>query len=324
MGNSVVESRPVESRKAVVQRYVDILTDAGLKAVFGDQRNKDVLIDLLNVILPPHRMVADISYETTEIPGFTLFNKSVRFDLRCRGEDGRQFIVELQCYHQANFFRRCVLYASKAYDMGSQRGDGQVYDIPPVYFIGLLDKDLQDFQKHSPEDSVIAEYTFREKTTMKVPDETIFCIFVELNRFDKELEECGTLLEQWCFALKHISTLDRLPEELRTEAFERLFQACEISRFEPEVKLNYEKEMITERDYYNMLNTAKADGLAEGREEGLAEGEAKGEAKGREEGRVEGRNEEKIRIAKALKENGVADNIIAATTGLSENEIAML
>ena len=28
--------------------------------------------------------------------------------------------------------------------------------------------------------------------------------------------------------------------------------------------------MITERDYYNMLNTAKADGLAEGREEGLA------------------------------------------------------
>ena len=121
-----------------------------------------------------------------------------------------------------------------------------------------------------------------------------------------------------------ISTLDRLPEELRTEAFERLFQACEISRFEPEVKLKYEKEMITERDYYNMLNTAKADGLAEGREEGLAEGEAKGEAKGREEGRVEGRNEEKIRIAKALKENGVADNIIAATTGLSENEIAML
>ena len=82
--------------------------------------------------------------------------------------------------------------------------------------------------------------------------------------------------------------------------------------------------MITERDYYNMLNTAKADGLAEGeakgeakgREEGLAEGEAKGE--------VKGRNEEKIRIAKALKENGVADNIIAATTGMPEEQIATL
>ena len=78
------------------------------------------------------------------------------------------------------------------------------------------------------------------------------------------------------------------------------------------MKLKYEKEMITERDYYNMLNTAKADGLAEGREEGLMEGETKG------------RNEEKIRIAKALKENGVADNIIAATTGMPEEQIATL
>ena len=299
-----------------MQRYVDILTDAGLKAVFGDQRNKDVLIDILNVILPPHRKVEDITYETTEIPGFTLFNKSVRFDLRCRGEDGRQFIVELQCYHQANFFRRCVLYASKAYDMGSQRGDGQVYDIPPVYFIGLLDKDLQDMQRYSPEDGIISEYTFREKTTMKVPDETIFTIFVELNRFTKTKEECETMLDKWCFALTHIGTLDRLPEELRTEAFERLFQACEIARFEPEVKLKYEKEMITERDYYNMLNTAKADGLAEGLAEGREEGLIEGEAKGRE--------EEKIRIAKAFKEQGVDAGIISFATGLSEAEVAEL
>ena len=106
------------------------------------------------------------------------------------------------------------------------------------------------------------------------------------------------------------------------------------------MKLKYEKEMITERDYYNMLNTTKADGLAEGEAKGLAEGEAKGrakgreegraeglaegEAKGRKEGRAEGRNEEKIRIAKALKENGVADNIIAATTGIPEEQIATL
>ena len=93
------------------------------------------------------------------------------------------------------------------------------------------------------------------------------------------------------------------------------------------MKLKYEKEMITERDYYNMLNTAKADGLAEdeakgeakGREEGRAEGLAEGETKGRKEGRAEGRNEEKIRIAKALKENGVADN-----TGIPEWQIATL
>ena len=99
------------------------------------------------------------------------------------------------------------------------------------------------------------------------------------------------------------STLDRwLPEELRTEAFERLFQACEISRFEPKVKLKYEKEMITERDYYNMLNTAKADGLAEG--------EAKGEAKGREEGLA--------MAAKEMKKLGLPTDIIIKSTQIAE------
>ena len=140
--------------------------------------------------------------------------------------------------------------------------------------------------------------------------------FFGLNRFGKRLEECETLLDKWCFALKHIGTLDRLPDELRAEAFERLFQACEIARFDPEVKLKYEKEMFTERDYYNILHTAKADGWAAG----LSEGEAKGRA----EGLAEGKLEEKLRMAKALKEQGVDASIIATTSGLSEAQIAAL
>ena len=139
---------------------------------------------------------------------------------------------------------------------------------------------------------------------MMVPDETIFLTFVETNRFSKPLKECRTMLEKWCYALKHVGTLDALPEELRNEVFERFFKACEIAKFKPDVKLNYENEMITETDYYNILNTAKADG----RIEGIAEGEAK----------------EKIRIAKAFKKQGVDAGIIASATGLSEKEIAAL
>ena len=300
----------------IARRYVDILTDAGFKAVFGDRRNSDVLIDLLNVILPPHRKVRSITYSSTELPQFSPFSKSVRLDLRCLGDDGTTFIVEVQCYHQANFFRRCVLYASKAFDAGSRSGDRQEYSIPPVYFIGLVAHDFQDMQKCSPEDGFVSEYTFREKTTMMVPDETIFLTFVETNRFSKPLKECRTMLEKWCYALKHVGTLDALPEELRNEVFERFFKACEIAKFKPDVKLNYENEMITETDYYNIIETARRDGLAagltQGKEDGRIEGIAEGEAK------------EKIRIAKAFKEQGVDAGIIASATGLSEKEIAAL
>ena len=65
--------------------------------------------------------------------------KSVRLDLRCEGDDGTRFIVEMQQSGQRHFFKRCVEYAAKVYDSGSRRGGD--YDIEPVYFIGILGRE---------------------------------------------------------------------------------------------------------------------------------------------------------------------------------------
>ena len=278
MGTMKTEERP-EGRNASARRYVDILSDAGFKAVFGDQRNKDVLLDL-----------------------------------RCTGRDGTVFIVEVQCYRQENLFSRCVGYAARVYDSGTERGDGQRYDIPPVYFICLLGDGADGFDREGPlwEDRFISEYTFREKTSNDVPAETIFCIFVELNRFRKDLQECGSEEDRWCYALKRVGTLEGLPDGLREDAFERLFRACEIARFDRDRRLTYENDMITERDYWNIIDTAARQGRAEGKAEGLAEGKAEGLAEGR------------IKIARAFKEQGVAAETISAATGLSIEEVEAL
>ena len=286
-----------------MQRYVDILSEAGFKAVFGEERNKDVLVDLLNIILPAGRTIREISYATTEIPGFTLANKSIRLDLRCKGDDGTNFIVEMQCYHQNNFFKRCVEYAAKVYDSGTDRGDGQKYELPPVYFIALMAKDAPVFDRGDMNiwaDRFVSEYTFREKVSQNVVDETIFLIFVELNRFDKRLEDCETMLDKLCFALKHTGSLHRLPEDLCISVFERLFEACEISKFDIDRKLKYERDMMNERDYYNILETYKADGVAEGRAEG------------------------KMEVAKTMKTMGLPEETIVRATGLTTAELAAL
>ena len=87
-------------------------------------------------------------------------------------------------------------------------------------------------------------------------------MLVELNRFGKSLWECSSPVDKWCFSLKRMGTLDSLPEELRTDVFERLFRACEIAKFDRDTKLIYEKDMITERDYQNIIDTAAEDGRA--------------------------------------------------------------
>ena len=309
------------------QRYVDLLTDSGFKAVFGDQKNKQVLIDFLNAVLPDGRQVKDLTYSTTEIPGFTPNGKSVRLDLRCTDIDGSHFIVEMQKYNQKNFFKRCVLYTSRVYGMDLTKGDAD-YDIPPVYLVAILAGECLNREHPFWDERFVSEYTFREKVTGDTPDDTIFCTFVELKRFDKKLSECRDIIDKWCYALKYMSRLDKLPKEFQKEVFRRLFEASEIAQFSEDKRIKYEQEMISERDYNNILATAREEGLKmgyeEGREEGRKKGRAEGFEEGREKGREEGRIEERLVMAQKLKNLGVSDVIIAESSGLTVEQIKEL
>ena len=66
--------------------------------------------------------------------------------------------------------------------------------------------------------------------------------------------------------------------------------------------------MITEQDYYNIIDTAREDGKTEG----LIEGETKGLARGR------------VEVARSLKGLGVPFETIVKATGLSKREIEAL
>ena len=300
-------------------RKVDLLSNAGFKAVFGDQNNKQVLIDFLNSVLPRGRKVKDLTYVTTEFAGATLENRGVVLDLRCIDEDGTSFIVEMQRYRQDHFTERCVMYASRVYDSRS-REEIVNFKIPPVYLVGILATD--DFDRSNPawENCYISEYAFREEKTGELLNESISIIFVELKRFNKPLDACKSLQDKWCYALKYMSQLEDLPEKLQTDIFRRLFEAAEIAEFSVEKRQQYDKDMITERDWENIKQTARR----EGREEGLEEGLERGLAEGRATGITEGQEQARRKVAKNLKTLGVSLTDIAKATGLTPEEIQAL
>lgn len=282
------------------QIYVNPLSDAGFKALLCDPANKPVLIGMLNAFLPPDRTVEDLEYATTEIPGLTLAGKASRVDLRCTDTRGRSFIVEVQRSPQPNFFRRCVYYASRIYALGARRGDGQRYDILPVYLVALLDRGFGFRRDPSEwEGRYVSRYTFREKETGQVEDETISIIFVELDRFGKEeFGECTGAAEEWCWMLKNMWRLQ--PGAAEYPGFEGMLAAGEIAGFSKEKRAKYDADMITERDMYNILETARQ----EGREAGLAEGEA--------------------RVAKKMLAAGMPEEQIIEFTGLNAEQLAAL
>ena len=286
-----------------VQRYVDILTNSGFKALFSDRNNKDAVMSIINTFLPEHRRVVDIEYMPTEHQGQTVGSKEYRYDFMCRDADGVVFIVEMQNYSDSYWFRRCVSYASRAYDRQNRRGER--YDVPPVYLIGLMGTEIRHEDMSQWENEFVSEYSFREKRTNELLDETICIIFVEMAKFSKAVHECQSDVDRMIYLLKNMGRLHNQPADLQREIYSRIFEACEIAMFDESKRIEYDKDMYDERRYRSELWTARMEGIEEGRQEG------------RMEGRMEGVSEGKREIASKMISMGMSDDDILTVTGLT-------
>ncbi|NET61172.1 MAG: hypothetical protein F6K47_35110, partial [Symploca sp. SIO2E6] len=67
-------------------RYINLLTDFGFKRLFGTEPNKELLIDFLNVMLPPQHKVQDVSYRNNENLGNTPLDRKAIFDIYCESK----------------------------------------------------------------------------------------------------------------------------------------------------------------------------------------------------------------------------------------------
>jgi predicted transposase/invertase (TIGR01784 family) len=301
------ERLQVVRKENVVQRYVDILTNSGFKAFFGDVNNKEAIISILNVLLPEHRKIMEMDILPTEHQGAIVdMNKEYHYDFMCRDASGVVFIVELQKYWEDDWFQRCVCYSSRAYDRQSRKGED--YNVPPVYLIGLMDVRINHPDKEFWKDRYISEYTFREKVSHDLLAETIVIIFAEMANFSKTEEECLTETDQMLYVLKNIGRLMEQPSWLQKEVFDRIFRGCEIAGFNEEKRIIYEQEMYDEKRRRSEMNTA----IRMGREEGRAEGRAEGLAEGR------------VEIAKGMLSDGMPVDKISKYTGLTAEEIMSL
>ena len=295
------------TKEPQLSRYADLLSDAGFKAVLSAPRNRNLLRDLLNLIIPPDRRIEEIeSYDDRGINGFTPFNHYSRVDIRCRDTSGRSFVVEMQRKMNDYFFQRCVWYASNVY--GSDLHPGSEYkDLHPVYSVAFLEESLpHEDESLWGEDHLISCYRMTEKSTGEVATDTIVCIFVELGRFNsKDKRELKSSLEKILYTFKHAKDWDNAPEELmEDEVSSELIRACEIENFPGDVKLEYIRTMFTEMDY-------KAETQAYFKD-GFKDGEKKGERnKARE-------------SAKNFLKAGVDAQIIAQCVGLPLEEVLSL
>ena len=301
--------------------FVNLRSDVGFKAVFADRNNKDILIGVLNQILPPEARIEDIKeYSDREQRRDVPYGKKTVLDLVCVDRDDRTFVVEMQASEEDFFFERCVYYASGLYHL--ELSDGVRYKgLRPVYVVSFLNYRLRhDDESLWDTDHFISHWRFTEKRTGMVADQTISVIFVEITLFTKTLEECVTEFDRLFYIFKNSDGFQRIPEWIEEAGgiSRRLAEACEVAAFDKEKKLNYEIDKMNEWD----IQAQKEYAVRKGLEEGLQKGLQKGLREGREEGLEQGREETRLSIARKLFEAGTPVDVIVNCTGVDDGTIA--
>lgn len=251
------------------ERYVNPFTDYGFKRLFGEEYNKELLLDFLNELLKDrHGRIKRIRYLKNENLGSGEPDRRAIFDLYCEAEGGEKFIVEIQKTKQKFFKDRTVYYSTFPIREQVRQGEWD-YDLKAVYTVAILDFVFEEDQ--ADPGKFRYDVKLADIETHKVFYDKLTFIYLEMPKFQKPAEECHTRFERWLFVLRNLHRLERIPDRFRERIFKKLFAAAEIARFTPEEARQYEDSLKFYRDLKNSLDTAREEGKIEGKIEGKAE-----------------------------------------------------
>jgi len=284
----------------VYEKYIDIFTDFGFKKLFGEECNKDLLLDFLNELLYEEQgHIVSISYLKTEKLGISPSARNAIFDIFCENEKGEKFIVELQQTKQTFFKDRTLYYSTFPIVEQAQKGEIWNYELKAVYIVAILDfvfeEDINNPNKYR------YDVKLTDIETHKVFYDKLTFIYLEMPKFTKELDELETRFEKWMYVIKNLKRLDNLPDKLRESIFEKMFAAAEIAKLTQEEYFRYADNIKVNRDWRNCLATAQSEAESKGLAEGLAKGMEKGMEKGIKEGLAKG-EEEREKLKRRVEE----------------------
>ena len=282
-----------------MERYINPYTDFGFKKLFGTEVNKDLLISFLNALLEgQEKEIIDIQHLNSEQLGTGYRERRSVFDVYCTTEDGSRFIVEMQKAEQAYFKDRSVYYATTPIRQQAPKGAWN-YHLENVYTVGILNFEFPHGEY--PADSYRHEIKLKDIEDNHVFYDKLTFIYLEMPKFVKTEDELETMFDKWMFVLHNLYRLLERPKALQDRIFQKLFEQAEIARYSETERRLYEESKKVFWDNFSVIDTARQKGRAEGLEKGRAE--------------------EKQEMARRMKADGMATEMIAKYTGLTKSEI---
>ena len=296
-------------------RYLNPLTDYGFKKVFGE---KDIMMAFLTDLLNPKSPIEDIVFIDKDLVADSEENRGVIYDLRCKTEDGSEFIVEMQNKGQLNFSDRILFYLSRSISSQERKGNSTWnYELNPVYGVFFMNFHMKGFKPQS-----IRTVQLKVDETGEIFSEKLKAFTLELPDYKgKSTEYPKSPIEYWLYNLVNMETMTTaLPFQTQQPIFGKVGGISELVHLSEEERLKYNISLDTYRTNLSVMKNERA----EGRAEGLAEGRAEGRAEGLEEGIGIGERKSKMATARQMKADGLPMDMIQKYSGLTTEEIDAL
>jgi predicted transposase/invertase (TIGR01784 family) len=250
---------------------LDPKLDIVFKLLFAEERNKPLLLSLLNAVLRPDAPIQTVTVLPSEPAKDAVDDKGIALDLRVGLATGEQVDIEMQSQPRPAGRERALYYWARLY--GSQLSRGDHYPalrrcvVVLITDFSELDSSrfhsifrVQEAHDHSPlteqlEIHLVELPKLPQASTIDEPDLVLWAKFLSAHS-DQELESLA---------------MNSPVIQQATEALDRLSA-------DPQARALAEQRELALISYQLDLGKVHAQGRAEGRAEGEAKGRAEGKA----------------------------------------------
>ena len=220
--------------------YINPYTDFGFKKLFGEEGNKDLLIDFLNPMLPPHHQIADLTFQNVEALPDASDERKAFFDIHCTAHKGERFIVEMQKAKVKHFIDRSLYYVTYPIREQAQRGEWN-FELKPIYFIAVLDF---LYEKDAKTATFWRTITLKDQHNQPFYDK-LQLTYLQMDAFNKTEAQLETKMDKWAYFLKNLENFEDIPQILNEPVFKRAFQTAKLANFDKTQRHEYEQSRLT-------------------------------------------------------------------------------
>ncbi len=303
---------------------LDIQSDYIFKRVFGVEKNKKLLISLINSILKGNPTVTDLEIRNTEISKIVKNNLTIYLDIKAEISPQEFVDIEIQVRNTGEIMERAVQYLAEILTLNCRKltekekeaGQRQTYKYPKVIGIWIMGENVTD-RKDAVNEACVA-FPPTERDEYQIITDKLRIFFVELQKFHPKHIDRKNMLDVWMAFLKN-----PLNDDIQDvpEVKEALDTLKEISADKDEREIYYLRQH-TEFGYLSEKNVAVQKAKAEGEQLGAERERKKAEKEKKQ--LEEKAKAEKIETAKELIKMGLSLDQVVEATGLPLEEIKKL